>query len=148
MRIRDQLKMIGNVVIKEFDENGICIKTTRIPNTIVTTGKQYIASRMVGTSSPVMSHMAIGSGSSLPDVSQTALQTQLGIVTLGSFSANSNVVSATAVFPAGTGTGGIVEAGIFNDSDSDKVMLCRTTFPVVNKSALTSISISWSITVS
>jgi hypothetical protein len=52
-----------------------------------------------------------------------------------------------ASFPAGTGTGAIVEAGLFNASSGGD-MLCRTTFAVVNKGANDSITITWTVTVS
>ena len=53
----------------------------------------------------------------------------------------------TATFPAGTGTGAVVEAGILNAS-SGGTLLCRTVFSVVNKGANDAMTITWQITVS
>ena len=50
-------------------------------------------------------------------------------------------------FAAGSGTGAITEAGVFNAS-SGGTMLCRTVFSVVNKGADDSMTITWTITVS
>jgi hypothetical protein len=56
-------------------------------------------------------------------------------------------VTYIASFPAGTGTGAVVEAGVFNDPTAG-TMLCRTVFAVVNKGADDAMSITWAITVS
>ena len=111
--------------------------------------KIYIAGRMQGTSVPtVMGNMAIGTSTATPAVGQTQLTTEAGRVALASFTnGGTAAVTATATFPAGTGTGAITEAGIFN-AGSAGTMLCRTTFPVVNKAAGDSIAITWIITVS
>lgn len=142
------LKVTGDVSIKLFAEDGTLKEERQIKNLVVTSGKTYIAARMQGTSIPtVMSHMAIGTSSTTPAVAQTTLLVEAGRVALASFSASSNQVTATATFPAGTGTGAITEAGIFNAVTAG-TMLCRTTFPVVNKAAGDSIAITWVITVS
>ena len=147
MNLQETLKMKGelSIVVRDFDGN--IKQSMHVPNLVVTAGKVYIASRMVGTSSTVMSHMAIGTGTSTPIAGDTTLGTEAGRVGLSTFTSSSNAVTATATFPAGTGTGAITEAGILNASSSG-TMLCRTTFPVVNKAAGDSIAITWVITVS
>ena len=143
----ETLKATGMGNIKHFDENMNLVKELDVPNLVVTTGKNYIASRMVGTSSTVMSHMAVGTDDTSPAAGDTALIAEAGRVALSSFTASTNSVTATATFPAGTGTGALVEAGILNAS-SGGTMLCRTTFSVVNKAAGDSVAITWTITVS
>jgi hypothetical protein len=103
---------------------------------------------MTGTASAVMSHMAIGSGAATPVVGDTTLGGELGRVALTTAGgvATNNVVQFVASFPAGTGTGAVTEAGIFNNA-SGGAMLCRTTFNVVNKGADDSIAITWNVTV-
>lgn len=71
---------------------------------------------------------------------------------------NANTITYACTFAPGTGTGAIVEAGIFNDSSPSHtetvsglvggVMLCRTTFAVVNKGADDTMSITWTVTIS
>jgi hypothetical protein len=58
-----------------------------------------------------------------------------------------NAITYTATFGAGTATGAVVEAGIFNAS-SGGTMLCRTVFPVINKNAGDSLAVTWVVTVS
>jgi hypothetical protein len=145
-QVNDELKATGEVLIVKTDKHGVVTKT-KVHNLVVTAGKNYIASRMVGTSSAVMSHMAIGTGTGTPGASDTTLGTQTGRVSLSSSTATANSVTYTATFPAGTGDGAITEAGVFNAS-SGGTMLCRTTFPVVNKQAGDTIAITWVVTVS
>jgi hypothetical protein len=145
-QINEELKATGQVLIVRTDAQGF-VSETRVPNLVVTAGKNYIASRMVGTSAAVMSHMAIGTGTGTPGASDTTLGTQTGRVSLSSSTASANSVTYTATFPAGTGDGAITEAGVFNAS-SGGTMLCRTTFPVVNKQAGDTIAITWVVTVS
>lgn len=147
MDLNENLKMRGELTIVQRDSSGSIKHVLNVPNLVVTAGKQYIASRMVGAATNVMTHMAIGTGTATPAVADTVLGTEAGRVSLASFSATGATVTATATFPAGTGTGGITEAGILN-ANSAGTMLCRTTFPVVNKAAGDSIAITWVITVS
>lgn len=124
------------------------VKTDEIfKNLVVNVGKDFVASRMVAASATVMSHMAIGSGTAAPAAGDTTLSSELGRVTLASSSAAGAVVTYTASFPAGTGTGAVTEAGIFNAGVAG-TMLCRTVFSVVNKGANDSMSVTWTVTVS
>jgi hypothetical protein len=148
MNLQENLKASGELTITVFDRNGNLKEAKKVPNLVVTVGKNYIASRMVGTASTVMNGMAIGTGTGTPIAGDTTLGTEAGRVALSAFTASTNTVTATATFAAGTGTGAITEAGIFNNSTSGGTMLCRTTFPVVNKAAGDSIAITWVITVS
>lgn len=144
---QDILKMKGELTVTLFDEQGNVKDQREIKNLVVSAGKTFIASRMVGTTKAIMSHMAIGTGTTTPAVGQTTLTTEAGRVTLASSSFSSNAVTYTATFPAGTGTGAITEAGVLNAASGGD-LLCRTTFPVVNKAAGDSIAVTWTVTVS
>lgn len=144
--INENIKVTGNVSIKVFDEQGNIKDEREIKNLVVTTGKGFIAGRMTGTPT-IMSHMAIGSSSTLPAAADTGLGGELGRVALTSSNSSGAVVTYVASFPAGVGTGAVVEAGILNAA-SGGTMLCRTTFAVVNKGANDGMSITWTVTVS
>ena len=149
MKIKNDLKVTGELMITVKAHDGSIKQTMRVPNLIVTMGKQYIASRMAGTAATVMSRMAIGSGTTAARPSDVALENELGRTgaPLFSFQASGNTVTATATFIEGVGTGAVSEAGIFNASSAGS-MLCRTVFPVVNKQASDTIAITWTITIS
>ena len=144
--IQETIKAKGELQIKLFGPDGKLKSEKTVPNLVVTTGKTFIAARMVGTPT-AMSHMAIGSGTTDPVVGNTALETELGRVSLTSSASAGAVVTYVASFGAGTGTGAVTEAGILNAS-SGGTLLCRTEFAVVNKGADDSMSVTWTITVS
>jgi hypothetical protein len=144
--IQETIKAKGELSIKLFGPDGKLKGEQNVPNLVVTTGKTFIAARMVGTPT-AMSHMAIGSGTTDPAAGDTALQTELGRVSLTSSASAGAVVTYIASFGAGTGTGAVTEAGILNASSSG-TLLCRTEFSVINKGADDSMSITWTITVS
>ena len=147
MNTNEQLKASGSLRVVVFDKNGAVKEEHYLKNLVVSVGKNFVASRMVGTTSAVMSHMAVGSDGTAAALGNTALGSELGRVVLASSTATANVVTYTATFPAGTATGALVEAGIFN-AGAAGTMLCRTTFAVVNKSADDAMSITWTVTIS
>jgi hypothetical protein len=143
-------KATGMVHVTQTNELGQIVNEFDVPNLVVTTGKNYIAGKMIATTSnnPVaMTHMAIGTGTASPVVGDTALGTQTARVLLSGAVQGTNDITYTATFPAGTGTGAITEAGIFNASVNG-TLLCRTTFPTVTKQAGDTIAITWKVTVS
>ena len=145
MNLNEIFKLTGKVHVTLTNEHGEIIEQ-RATNLVVTTGKNFTASRMVGVASNVMSHMAVGAGTTAAAVGDTALGSELGRVALASSSATTNVVTYTATFGAGTGTGAVTEAGIFNDASAG-TMLCRVVFAVVNKGANDTMAITWTVTV-
>ena len=70
----------GSLSIIRTNSNGQVVEKMHVPNLVVTVGKNFIASRMVGTTSSVMSHMAIGSDATAPVAGNTTLGTELGRV--------------------------------------------------------------------
>ena len=142
----ESINVKGNLEVILLDENGNKKDYRKVNNLVVAVGKDVIASRLVGNTSAIMSHMAVGSSSTTATTSQTALGTELGRVALDSSSRASNTITYVATFPAGTGTGSITEAGILNASSSGN-MLCRTVFGVVTKAAGDTVVITWNVTV-
>jgi len=128
---------INNEIVKEVD------------NLVVTDGKEFVASRMEGTTDAVMSHMAIGTGSTAAAAGDSALGSESARVALTSTTVTNNEVAYVATFPANTpsSAAAITEAGLFNASSSG-TMLCRTVFDVVNKGTADSMTITWTVTVS
>ena len=144
--LHDTIKMTGDLKIVLTDENGQIKHEQEVKNLVVTVGKNLIASRLKDTTDGAMSHMAIGSGSTAAANADTTLGTELGRVSLTSTTVTNNNVAYVATFPAGTGTGAVTEAGLFNASSSG-TMLCRTVFSVINKGAADTLGITWTVTV-
>jgi hypothetical protein len=118
-----------------------------VPNLVVTTGKNYVASRMKDTTQAAISHMAIGTSATAAAAGDTTLGTEEHRNTLTSTTVAANVVTYVAEFAAGEGSGAIAEAGLFNAS-SGGTMLCRTVFSVVNKNASDAMTVTWTVTIS
>ena len=144
----DSIKMKGKLNVVLTGPDGAVKESREFDNLVVTVGKNFIASRMKDTTDTAMSHMEVGTGTTAAAVGDTALQTAVASsrVTLTSTTVTTNSVAYVATFPAGTGTGALTEAGIFNASSSG-TLLCRTVFSVINKGAADTLGITWTVTV-
>ena len=150
--VTEHVKVVGQLTIEHFDEFGEIIEKRIIPNLVVTTGKNLIASRLAGTASAVVGWMEVGTSSQAAAVGDTGLilpvsasRTALTSITAGV--PTTNAVRHIATFAAGVGTGSLTEAGLFNASIAG-TMLCRTVYGVITKGALDSITITWDVTIS
>lgn len=142
----DTVKLTGELRITVTNPEGNVKQEVVVPNLVVTTGKNFIASRMKDATATAMSHMAIGTGTTAAAAGDTTLGTEVGRVALTSTTVTTNSVAYVATFPAGTGTGAITEAGLLNAA-SVGTLLCRTVFSVINKGAADTLGITWTVTV-
>jgi hypothetical protein len=142
--INDKFKLKGVVDLVLSDEHGKVKETFTIPNLVVNTGKNYIAARMVSNANAVMSHMGVGNSSTAAALTNTALVSQVARVALSGSTRTANAIAYTASFGPGTGTDALTEAGIFNAASGGE-MLCRTVFAVVNKGALDTLNVTWTV---
>lgn len=145
--IKDSLRATGKLTISLYDKENNLKKEIYVPNIVVTTGLGYIASRMVGTSATVMSHMAIGTGSTATNIAQTTLITEVSRVALTGSTVVGSTITYNATFGSGSGTGTLVEAGVFNAASAG-TMLCRTVFPAIVKETDDILTINWLVTIS
>ena len=149
--INERLKLKGMVNLCVRGADGSVKEDRTIENLVVNAGLAYIISRMVGTAKPVISHMALGAGTTAAAASQTDLIAMLGVrealdsTTISG--TNNEKVVYVASFEAGDATGAVTEAGLFNAASGGD-MLCRTVFAVVNKAADDTMTVTWTITVS
>ena len=146
--LKDVVKATGNLVIELFDPNGNLKEKVEVKNLVVNGGLAFMAQRLIGVPT-TMSHMGIGTSSTAAAAAQTDLIASSARVALtSSTNVTTTVTNDTAryiaTFGAGTGTGAIQEAGIFNASTAG-TMLCRTVFAVINKGALDSMTITWDV---
>jgi hypothetical protein len=145
--IKDTLVAKGTLEIVVTDKFGNIKEVRKIKNIVTSVGKAWIAARMSATSTPAaMSNMAIGTGTTAADATQTTLVTETARSALTSTTVSTNTVTYVATFGAGSGTGAVTEAGIFNAASAG-TMLNRTTFAAINKGASDTISITWVVTI-
>ena len=158
----ETVKAIGQLTIVKVDGITGETTTTVTPNLIVTLGKQYIAGRLKQTPQAAMTCMAIGTGV----VAATLGDSQLGTEVPGTAynSGTSRPILTSPDNPSQTGavlkyvctfgtsstvaTYAITEAGIFdNITPAAGIMMARTVFGVVTKTAADTLTISWTLTI-
>ena len=142
----ESVRALGNLEVRLLDESGTLKDIRNVNNLVVAVGKDVIASRLVGNTLAVPSYMAVGSSATAAATSQTALGGELGRVAFDSTTRTSNTLAYVATFGAGTGTGSLAEAGIFNAASSGN-MFCRTTFSTVTKASGDTVVITWNLTI-
>lgn len=140
------LSLSGAPHIVVTDCNGVVKHDFTVKNMVVTTGKVFFVTRALGAADAPMSHMAVGSSAATVVAADNMLGAELARVALTSATNTDNTITYIAFFAPGVGTGAITEAGIFN-ADTAGIMLNRATFPVINKSASDSMTITWNVTV-
>ena len=144
----EKSKIRGSVDVKLIGPDGRVKDTRYIPNLVVQNGKNFIATRMLGTSNTAnvsavattisltsaMSHMGVGTSTTSVAVADTSLLAEVlisGDITqyfranISSATANTGIVTYVATFttnnPSRTitsNTTAITEAGIFNSASS------------------------------
>jgi hypothetical protein len=91
-----------------------------------------------------MGWMAIGTGSP----AATLLGAEVARVAFTSKTRSGAIVTVVGDYAAGTGTGAITEAGTFDVVTANTVnMWMSASFAVINKGALDTLSITWTLTV-
>ena len=126
------------------------IEVRRKANLIVNAGFDFIADAIgKATGRPtVMSHIAVGTGTTAAAATQTALVTELmRKAATYAHTAGSKVFTFEATFDPGQATGAITEAGVFNAASGGS-MLDRVVFAVINKGAADTLTQKFTFTMS
>ena len=149
MNTLENLKASGQLHVVLTGADGQVKEDHLLKNLVVSTGLNFIVNRMKDATATAMSHMTLGTGTTAAAAGNTTLEAEISgaRVALTSTTVSANQITYIASFAAGVGTGAVTESGIFNAS-SGGTMLCRTVFPVVNKQAGDSMTVTWTVTVS
>jgi len=139
----------GDVKLVLTGADGTIKGRRHVNNLVVNVGLFHIMDRLADSQDEAaMGWAAIGNDNTAVIAGDTALFGELGRVALTSkvqgTGGNANQLTYSATIPAGTGTGTIVEAGIFN-ANSAGIMLARSVFSPIVKSAGDSIDIQWQL---
>jgi hypothetical protein len=144
--LKDNMKAKGRLSIVVKDAEGNVKDTREVENLVVDTGLDFIASRMGSATDTVMSHMAIGTGTTAAAAGDTDVETVNGTrEALTSATVTDNTIVYVGDFSSRTGA--ITEAGVMNASTGG-TMLCRTVFSAINLTSADSLTITWTITIS
>jgi len=130
-----------------YDNAGKLKDSRHIKNMTVTAGFAILCAMMGGAGGTAFTYCAIGTGIVAPALGDTTLNAEATRVAGGYTKTADTVWKNDATFGAGVGTGAITEAGLFN-ATSGPTMLCRQTFPVINKGASDTLIVTWQYTLS
>lgn len=131
-----------------LDQNGKIIDEVSKDNLIVNNGFDLIADALGKSASrpAVISHIAIGTSSTAPAATQTALITEIArVAATYAHTGGTKTFTMSGTFNPGTGTGAIVESGVLNAAASG-TLLDRVTFSVVNKGANDTLTTTFTFT--
>jgi len=145
--LREDKGLKGEFEVFLYDESGVLQEYRHVENLTVDTGFSAVCDMMGSGGVSAFEYCAIGTGTTAPDASDTALESEAARVQGGYTKISNTVWKNEATFGAGTGTGAITESGLFNSS-SGGTMLCRQTFPVINKGSNDSLVVTWQYTLS
>jgi len=149
MDLQASLKISGHITLKLFGPDGSLKEKRSVHNVIVTAGKNFLAAWLAAATQAdyFMRYLAIGTGTTGAQVSNTTLETEVGTRGAGTLSSSNNIWTNQVTFAAGNGTGAITEAGVFSASTSG-TLFARQTFAVINKAAGDELQVTWNITLS
>ena len=163
----DGLHMKGRVDMALYDESGQVKDERHFDNLIVNAGIEGVASRIaphdgtINPSSPY-NYIALGTGNTAVDASQTALAAELPIGstysrmqdTTAQYSTSSgNKLILSVTFPPGQATGTLKESGLFNAASGGN-MLARQMFDnppsssAITKAAGDTLTVTWTMSLS
>ena len=148
MNFVEPIKFSGELDIVKYDEHGNITEKLHVKNLVVDSGKTLIANLIAATpATTAITHMAVGTSNTAAASSQTALVAEVGRSAMTSSTVSGNVISFIAIYPAGTATGTLQEAGLFNAATAG-TMMCRSVFSsAITKGANDAVSVTWTITV-
>jgi hypothetical protein len=149
--MEDFVKMRGFIEITLRDLAGNVLEVKK-ENTIVTAGRrwvlQQICSSVINTAQSI-SYMAIGTGTTAPATSDTALASEASRKAIGTFT-TTNLTSNPPSWRAETswatneGNTTLGEVALLNSS-SGGTMLGRATFSTINKTTSNTLTISYTV---
>lgn len=120
-------------------------------NVVTTVGKEFIASFLKSAAAAASTftarYLAVGTGSTAEAVGDTSLGTELARVSGAVSYTSGGIYELVATFPSGTGTGALVEYGLFSSSTGG-TMISRDTEAVINKGASDQLVVTYQLTFS
>lgn len=141
-----------NEAIQQAVKRGLCVHEQTVDNLVVTAGKQLLADLMIGEETTGIAYHEIGTGTTTPALTDTALTTASARKALASKVRSGNQVQASAFYLASECTYEIEEAGIFGGDDATGVagtgaMLCHYLQTYDNSGGLYDLTFEYTLTI-
>lgn len=154
----DVIKLRGRFEIGLYDPSGNLIEYRKQDNTVVTSGRSYVLSR-IQSSTPqtdVINAIAVGTSTTAPTTGDTLLNSEVNSTNSGRLAIASFVTGgltnnppswqAQVTFATNQANSTLGEAGIFNATGSNsQTMLSHVTFSTIAKTTSNTLAISYTI---
>ncbi len=147
MQSDNDFKLKGAMTAVLVKDDG-SVETFHKNNIIVNAGFDFVSAAIgnSGARPAVMSHIAVGRGTVAAAAADTALGTELARGAAAYAHTNgTKVFTFSATFAAGTATGAITEAGVLNAASAG-TLFDRVVFPVINKGAGDTLTVTFTFT--
>lgn len=146
-----EMKVSGDWFIILRGPDGNVKQEIESHNVVTTVGKEFLASFIysaaLAASTFTMKYMAVGSDSTAEAVGNTGLGVELGRHTGTVGYSSGAIYTLVATFATGSGTGSIVEYGVYS-SNTGGTLLNRLTTAAVNKGASDTLTVTANLTFS
>ncbi|MEM0162743.1 MAG: hypothetical protein QXO62_06745 [Thermoproteota archaeon] len=132
-KIEDKVSIRDITIIKHY-RNGKLIEERKVEDLVVAVGKAQIAGLVGGLATGTASYMAVGTGTTAPSSSDTALGSEVLRVQTSNSLVTTNTTNDTLQLQGNfsfTASYAITEMGVFNAS-SGGTMFIRNTFGAIN----------------
>lgn len=144
-------RVVGRWTTYLYGPDGQLKDVQKGPNVVTTAGKDalavFLASAAAAATTFTTKYIAIGTGSTTETAADTALSSESSRQTGTVSYVTSQIYQVTATFATGSGTGAIVEYGLFNTNSAGS-MYARYTKSVINKGASDTLTVVCQITLS
>jgi hypothetical protein len=151
MSASDAVKMKGEWFITLYGPDGEVKDRRQGFNVVTTVGKEFLASFLAsataGAATFTGKYIAIGTDATAEVAANTALGTEASRHTGTASYLSGQIFQVTATFAAGSGTGAIVEYGLFS-SNTGGTCIARDTEAAINKTASDTLTVVAQMTLS
>ena len=153
MKKRSTIKLIGEYKFTIRDaKTGKIKRIYRYSNIIPTVGRTMLANNLTNASpdnTPLVSHVALGSGTDAPANEDTTLQTETYRNAVASRTNGNNIAYITGFYSATEVNGTFRETGIFSDGSgaADSGILLSRVAINITKSNSETLTIDWTLTI-
>lgn len=157
-QFEDVIKLRGRVEVGLYDPEGKLLEYRRQDNTVVTSGRSYVLSR-IQSSSPqadVINAIAVGTSITAPTTGDTLLNSEvsstnsgrlaIALFVTGGLTNNPPSWQAQVTYATNQANTTLGEAGLFNSTgNNSQTMLSHVTFATINKTTSNTLAISYTI---
>lgn len=147
----DRVKMKGEWFVYLYGPNGELKEQKQGYNVVTTVGKEFLASflnsAVAGAATFTGRYIAIGTGSTAESASDTGMGTEVSRHTGTASYLSGQIFQVKGTFATGSGTGAIVEYGLFSSSTGG-TLIARDTESAINKGANDTLTVICQLTIS